>query len=317
MNLPETPVLTAPPLARTVDEVARVFLGDRSIVECALAGLLAGGHLLLEDVPGVGKTTLSRSLAAALGLSFRRIQFTSDLLPSDLLGGAVYSPTSGEFRIRKGPVFSQMILADEINRAPPRTQGGLLEAMQEGRVTLDDQTFELPRPFHVIATQNPTDHLGTYPLPESQLDRFAMVLRPGYPSEEAERRILTGSRGRDAGEVGGVLDPERLLELQAAARQIHVSPELLDYILRFVRRTREHPGVACGVSPRGAGALLDCSRALALVRGRDFVSPDEVEELIVPCLMHRIVPAGAGAAGNTRSGALLLREISEILPLPR
>jgi MoxR-like ATPase len=285
-------------LDRLVSEVETVFHGKRQVVRLAVAALLARGHILFEDVPGVGKTTLAQALARAMGLSFKRIQFTSDLLPSDVLGVSVYAPGEGTFEVRPGPIFTQVVLADEINRAPPRTQSGLLEAMQDGRVTIDDETRRLPRPFLVMATQNPLEHHGTYPLPESQLDRFLVRLTIGYPDAEAERRILLESVGSSppVESVRAVLDPTQVVELQEEVERVEADPALVDYLMEIVRRTRVAPGFRLGVSPRGAVALFRAARAHALTHGRDYLVPDDVRELAVPCLAHRLLPSGAGAA---------------------
>ena len=239
-------------LDHLVQEVQTVFHGKKEVVRLAVAALLARGHILFEDVPGVGKTTLSHALAKALGLGFRRIQFTSDLLPSDVLGVSVYNPRTAEFEIRQGPIFTNVVVADEINRAPPRTQSGLLEAMQDGSVTIDDRTFTLPGPFLVMATQNPLEHHGTYPLPESQLDRFLMRVKIGYPDEEAERRILTESKSLEPviDRVRTVLSPTQVVLLQERVDEVEVDPAILDYLMAVVHRTRTTPKLRMGVSPR-------------------------------------------------------------------
>ena len=307
-------------LERLVDTVETVFHGKREVVRLALAALLARGHILFEDIPGVGKTTLARALSAALGLGFRRVQFTSDLLPSDILGVSLFNPRTGAFETRRGPVFTQILVADEINRAPPRTQSGLLEAMQEGSVTIDDATHALPRPFLVMATQNPLEHHGTYPLPESQLDRFLLRLTIGYPDEAAERRILTESVGMDEGvsRLEPVLGPDAVLALQAEVERVHAAPAVVDYLMALTRATREHPDLAMGASPRGAVGLFRAARAMALLDGRDYLLPDDVRWVAVPCLAHRILPAGAGAATAEAHelAADAVREILERLPVP-
>jgi len=293
---------SAPPLElldRLIGEVETVFHGKSTVVRLALAALLARGHILFEDVPGVGKTTLAHALARTLGLGFRRVQFTSDLLPSDVLGVSVYHPQTGEFEIRRGPVFTHVVLADEINRAPPRTQSGLLEAMQEGRVTIGDETHQLPRPFLVMATQNPLEHHGTYPLPESQLDRFLMRLTIGYPGVEAERKILLQSATTEPvfQQLQPVLGPDQVLALQARVEEVDADEAIVDYVMQIVHRTRNSSKMRMGVSPRGAIALFRAARALALTDGRDYLVPDDVRTLVIPCLAHRVLPAGAGATG--------------------
>lgn len=307
-------------LERLVDEVEIVFHGKRDVVRLALAALLARGHILFEDVPGVGKTTLAHALARSLGLTFRRIQFTSDLLPSDVLGVSLFNPRTSDFETRPGPVFTNILLADEINRAPPRTQSGLLQAMQEGQVTIDDQTFRLPAPFLVLATQNPLEHHGTYPLPESQLDRFLMRLTIGYPDEAAERRILNESAHLDELLEGieAVIPPTRVLELQAGVDEVRADPALVDFLIEIVRRTRVEPRLQIGVSPRGAVALFRAARAFALVQGRGYLIPDDILSLAVPCLAHRILPTGTApsTAEAHQEAAALLEEIIRDLPVP-
>lgn len=286
-------------LDHLVQEVESVFHGKREVVRLALAAMLARGHVLFEDVPGVGKTTLSHALAKALGLEFRRIQFTADLLPSDVLGVSVYNPRTTTFETRPGPIFANVVLADEINRAPPRTQSGLLEAMQEGGVTIDDQTYELPKPFLVMATQNPLEHHGTYPLPESQLDRFLMRITVGYPDDEAERRILTEAATFEPvmERMRTVLSPTQVIQLQERVEEVKVDPAILDYLMAIVAATRQSPALRMGVSPRGSIALFRAARAFALTKGRTYLVPDDVRDLVVPCLAHRILPSGA--AGTT------------------
>ena len=299
-----------------VAEVEKVFHGKRDVVRLAVAALLARGHLLFEDVPGVGKTTLAHALARTLGLGFRRIQFTSDLLPSDVLGVSVYNPRTSEFEVRPGPIFANVVLADEINRAPPRTQSGLLQAMQEGQITLDDRTFVLPSPFLVMATQNPLEHHGTYPLPESQLDRFQMRLTIGYPGPEAERKILLESARVEPvlDSLEAVLTPAEVLHLQDEVENVRADDAIVDYLMEIVRRTRTASGFRMGVSPRGAIALFRASRAFALTSGRRYLIPDDVRRLVVPCLAHRLLPAGATAAtldAHDQAASLLDRILAE------
>ena len=281
-------------LDHLVQEVETVFHGKKEVIRLALACVLARGHVLFEDVPGVGKTTLAHALAKTLGVGFRRIQFTADLLPSDVLGVSVYNPKTADFETRRGPLFTNVVLADEINRAPPRTQSGLLEAMQEGSVTIDDETHELPKPFVVMATQNPLEHHGTYPLPESQLDRFLMRITIGYPDSEAERRILTESAvvAPVMDRLQTVLSTTQVLALQKRVEEVEVDDAILDYLMAIVGKTRESSHLRMGVSPRGNIQLFRAARAYALTQGRTYLVPDDLRELVVPCLAHRILPTG-------------------------
>ena len=307
-------------LERLVAEVEKVFHGKQEVVQLAVASLLARGHLLFEDIPGVGKTTLAHALARTLGLGFRRIQFTSDLLPSDVLGVSVYDPRTAEFDVRPGPIFANVVLADEINRAPPRTQSGLLQAMQEGRVTLDDRTLVLPSPFMVMATQNPLEHHGTYPLPESQLDRFLMRLTIGYPGEAAEKRILLESAQSEPllESLEAVLTPAQVIHLQNEVESVRADDAIVDHLMEIVRATRNAVGFRMGVSPRGAIALFRAARAYALISGRRYLVPDDVRRLVVPCLAHRLLPAGATAATLDAhdQSAILLERIMEDTEAP-
>ena len=307
-------------LDRLIDEVETVFRGKRETVRLSLAALLARGHLLFEDIPGVGKTTLARALTAALGLDFRRVQFTSDLLPSDVLGVSVYNPRTQEFETRPGPIFTNVVLADEINRAPPRTQSGLLEAMQEGRVTIDERTYELPRPFLVMATQNPLEQHGTYPLPESQLDRFLMRLSIGYPDADEERSVLLQSSATDdpVERMRAVLDAGQVLGLQARLERVHADSSIVDYLMAVVQATREEPRLRAGASTRAAIGLFRAARGYAMVDGRDFLVPDDVRRLVVPCLAHRLLPTGASAATGEAydTVAALLEEMAARIPVP-
>jgi len=307
-------------LEQLVDEVEVVFHGKREVIRLAVAALLARGHILFEDVPGVGKTTLAHALARSLGLTFRRIQFTSDLLPSDVLGVSLFNPRTSEFETRPGPIFTNVLLADEINRAPPRTQSGLLQAMQEGMVTIDDKTFQLPAPFLVLATQNPLEHHGTYPLPESQLDRFLMRLTIGYPDEAAERLILLESSQAEEllDRIRAVLLPSQVLELQARVDEVRADPFLVDFLQEIVGRTRVEPRLQVGVSPRGAVALFKAARAYAMVQGRTFLAPDDILTVAVPCLAHRLLPVGTAAstAEAHQEAAALLEEIVREVPVP-
>ena len=275
---------------RIIENVSRVIVGKEDVVELALVAILCEGHILIEDVPGIGKTTLAKALARSLGCSFRRIQFTPDLLPSDVTGLYYFNQKTQEFEFRPGPIMAQVVLADEINRATPRTQSALLEAMQERQVTVDGHTFPLPRPFLVLATQNPIELEGTFPLPEAQVDRFLMRLRIGYPTEEEEEAILLRYEKEDPLEkLEPVVSAEELLDWQVRVRDVRVDEDVRRYIVRVVRVTREHPAIELGVSPRGTLALYRTSQALAALRGRDYVIPDDVKHLVPYVLTHRII----------------------------
>ncbi len=269
--------------------VNRIIIDKPDVVDLSFAALLAGGHLLVEDLPGVGKTTLAHALSLAVGGDWQRIQFTNDMLPADILGVSVFKREDASFEFRPGPVFANVVVADEFNRATPRTQSALLEAMAEGQVTVDGTTHPLPRPFFVIATQNPLDLIGTYPLPDSQLDRFLLRIRIGYPSEREERRLLTEPDRRDLlANVQPVLDSARVLGLIGAAASIHVSEPVLDYIQALVAATRSHGAVRAGLSPRAALALFHTARAWAFVRGDDFLTPDAVKAVFPALASHRL-----------------------------
>jgi MoxR-like ATPase len=283
-------------LERVIQQAGNVILGKERQIRLALACLLAGGHLLIEDIPGVGKTTLAHVLAKLLGLNFHRIQFTSDMLPADIIGVSVYDREKSSFMFHPGPIFSQMILADEVNRATPKTQSALLEAMQEHQVTTEGETRRLPEPFFVIATQNPSHQVGTFPLPESQLDRFLMRIELGYPDRDAERALLQGVERRDLIiTLDACLTPGELMDLQARVRAVHAAPALLDYIQALVDHTRRSPAYATGLSPRAALALLHASRAWALVEGRDKVIPEDVQAVLPGIAGHRLRPVHDGA----------------------
>ncbi|GAB4231188.1 MAG: MoxR family ATPase [Acidobacteriota bacterium] len=306
-------------IGKLLKSVERVIRGKRESLELAVTCLLARGHLLIEDVPGVGKTTLAYALARSLDCSFHRIQFTSDLLPSDLTGISIYNQHTGRFEFRKGPLFANIVLADEINRTTPKTQSALLEAMSEGSVTADDRTLPLPQPFMVIATQNPIDHHGTYPLPESQLDRFLMRIRMGYPEREAERAILRdGINYHSADRLEAVLNAEEILRLQEAVESVRVDDALLDYILRLVEATRRHDLLMLGVSPRGATALYRAAQARALLEGRDYCVPDDVKRLAVPVLAHRVLVSQrvASPEHDEDEAELIIRELLDQVEVP-
>ena len=276
--------------ARVLDEIERAVVGKRDALELVLAGLLADGHVLIEDFPGLAKTLIARSFAQVARLRFARIQFTPDLMPSDITGSSIYNQKSAEFEFRPGPVFANLVLADEINRAPPKTQAALLEAMQERQVTTDGTPRAFERPFLVLATQNPIEYEGTYPLPEAQLDRFLLRLGVGYPERDDERELLERRRERrtDDIELEPVLDGPALVGLQLAVEDVHVAESVAEYIVDLVRSTRASAGVQVGASPRGALALLKASRARAAIAGRDYVTPDDVKALAVPALAHRL-----------------------------
>ncbi len=268
--------------------IGQALRGKAEVIRLALVCLLAKGHLLIEDVPGVGKTTLAHALARSVDCLFHRLQFTSDMLPSDVLGVTVYNAHCGEFEFKPGPIFTSFLLADEINRTTPKTQSALLEAMNERQVTIDGRSHRLPEPFMVVATQNPLEHHGTYPLPESQLDRFLLRLRIGYPDPESERKILHQPHDDASAGVAPVLPAEELLTLQAQVRDVRVADAVTDYLMAVVEQTRQHESLSLGVSPRGAQALFRAAQALALLEKRDYVIPDDVKRLVVPVFAHRV-----------------------------
>ncbi|MFL6650354.1 MAG: AAA family ATPase [Sulfurifustaceae bacterium] len=287
--LPVTALSAQRLLNQAVETIAQVVLGKERQIRLALACLLARGHLLIEDLPGVGKTTLAQVLAQVLGLDFKRIQFTSDLLPADILGVSIYQPETRLFQFHRGPVFAQLVLADEINRATPKTQSALLEAMEERQVTSDGTTLKLPEPFFVIATQNPHHLIGTFPLPESQLDRFLMRIELGYPDSRAERALLKGRDRRELlATIAPVMDSAMLVALQDQASGLHAADALLDYVQRLITTTRENPAFALGLSPRGGLALLRAARAWALLEGRDMVVPEDVQAVAPAVIAHRV-----------------------------
>jgi len=302
--------------AKVKENVERVIVGKGEVVELAIVALLCEGHLLVEDVPGLGKTVLAKSLAKSLGCSFRRIQCTPDLLPSDITGTYIFNQKTADFEFRPGPVMSQVVLADEINRATPRTQSALLEAMQERQVTTEGVTRPLPRPFLVMATQNPIELEGTFPLPEAQLDRFLMKIQIGYPSLEDDRLILSRFRRDDPlEELSSVLSADELLKLQKACREVHVAPDVEDYIIRLTHATRKHAAVELGASPRAMLALYNASQALAAIRGRAFVTPDDIKYLMTPVLIHRIIPKSESRLRGQKAEQTL-KEIKDSVFVP-
>jgi len=303
----------AAPLAGLIRQAGSVILGKKPQIRLALACLLARGHLLIEDLPGVGKTTLAHLLARLLGLQFQRIQFTSDLLPADIVGVSVFDRGGGRFVFHPGPIFAQLILADEINRATPKTQSALLEAMEERQVTSEGMTRPLPTPFFVIATQNPSHQIGTFPLPESQLDRFLMKIALGYPDREAERELLAGADRREmiAG-LAPALDPEQLPALQQAAARVHVGAALIDYVQALVAHTRNSPDYQFGLSPRAALALLAAARAWAWLDGRDHALPEDIQAVLPSVAVHRLRPSGQTPVAADAIAAALI----EAVPLP-
>ena len=277
--------------SRVIREIERAIVGKRLLLEKIMAAVLSDGHVLLEDYPGLAKTLIANSFATALGLQFKRIQFTPDLLPGDITGGYVYDRAQNTFALRKGPIFANIILADEINRASPKTQSALLEAMQEYQVTLEGETMRLPQPFIVIATQNPIEYEGTFPLPEAQLDRFIVKLGVGYPTPEEEQEILRRrrERRRDEFELEQVTDAQELLKMRQAVEEVHVDPDVVAYIVALTNQTRRTHQVAVGASPRGSLALLKLPRAWAAMQGRDYVLPDDVKLFVEPVLVHRLI----------------------------
>jgi MoxR-like ATPase len=300
-------------LTRLVEQIATIIVGKRTQIEDSVACLMAGGHLLIEDVPGVGKTTLAHALAVSMGLKFSRVQFTADLMPSDLIGVSVFERAKDSFAFHPGPVFTQVLLADEINRAGPKTQSALLEAMEEHQVSVDNQTRELPSPFFVIATQNPSDQLGTYPLPESQLDRFLMCITLGYPDRLSERALLSGEDKRQAiDRLQPVMSAPEVLACQAAVREVHASDALLDYLQALIAATRSGQWFLEGLSPRAAIAILRVAKARALMAQRDYVAPDDIQAILPQAAAHRLVPV----AGSGRGALEQVRAMVEATPIP-
>ncbi len=301
-----------------LDELETVIVGKRPVLERVLWGILCDGHVLIEDVPGVAKTLIAKSFAAGLGLQFRRVQFTPDLLPADITGTYVFDRKTGEFVLRRGPIFTNVLLADEINRAPPKTQSALLEAMQERQATMEGQTFPIDPPFFVLATQNPIEHEGTYPLPEAQVDRFLLRIDVGYPSPEQEVEILRRRRARASDEmpVRAVTTPDEVRALQAAVETVHVDPALETYMVDVVGATRTHTQVEIGASPRGSLALLKLTRARAALANRDFVTPDDVKAVALYALAHRIILKPDPWIRGVRTVSVLQDVLNQI-PVPK
>lgn len=305
-------------IALLEENIRRVLVGKPETVRLAIVALLARGHLLIEDVPGVGKTTLAQALARSLGGTFQRIQFTSDLLPSDILGVSVYDQRKGEFQFKPGPLFANVVLADEINRTTPKTQSSLLEAMNDFQVSVDHHTYHLPQPFIVLATQNPLEYQGTHPLPESQMDRFLLRIRIGYPEEADEKRILKGQRTALAlAELQPVLSVEEVLALQEQVEAVRIDEALVNYILAIVRATRSTEALALGVSPRGSLALYRAAQALALSSGRDYSIPDDIKTLAVPALAHRVIVKAHWSERAGEEAEAIVKEIVEGIPVPQ
>ena len=302
--------------ARLRDNVGKILVGSDNSCDLILMSLLVSGHILLEDVPGTGKTTLAKAIAQSLDLSFKRIQFTPDLMPSDLTGIHFYNQAKGIFEFRPGPLFSQLVLADEINRAAPRTQSSLLEAMEERQISIEGETHPLPFPFLVIATQNPVENQGTYPLPEAQIDRFMIRLHPGYPDHDQAMIMLKRHAAADFdAHLQPILDLQTLKELQRQAQNVLIHDVLLDYILRLCEATRQHEQILLGISPRGAVALVRCSKAMAAIHGRDYVLPDDIKECAIPVLAHRLVLGGL-SLGAEFQAETLMQQILDTAAVP-
>ncbi len=316
---PETLTANARRAAELENSLRRVIRGKDDVLRLALVSIFARGHLLIEGVPGVGKTTLGQALARAIDCSFQRVQFTSDMLPSDVLGISIYSAIEQKFEFKRGPIFANVLLADEINRTTPKTQSALLEAMNEGQVTVDSNSYPLPQPFLVIATQNPVEHHGTYPLPESQLDRFLMRVRMGYPEGDAEREILRSEAGTAQLEhLRPALNAADVVEIQEAVKQVQVDDSLITYVLNIVRKTRESENLSLGVSPRGSQMLYRAAQAMAFLDGRDYCVPEDIKPLLVSVFAHRVVVSSlySSTLRKSEQSEQVLREIVESVPVP-
>ncbi len=304
-------------IGNLVDHIGRVLLGKEQTVRLAVTALLAQGHLLIEDAPGVGKTSLAKALAMSLNCKFTRLQFTPDLLPSDILGTTIFLPNTGEFEFRAGPIFTNILLADEINRTTPRTQSALLEAMSESQVSIDGATHPLAPPFFVLATQNPHEFEGTYPLPENQLDRFMLRIEIGYPTLNTEMEVLrTHQRGEPVERTQSVMNKDQLLELQQRAREVRVDDGIHQYIVEIVHSTREHEELALGVSTRGAVTMMHAAQAYAMVNGRDYIIPDDIKELAVPVFAHRVVVGGIIRESHRQRASSIISQIVSSIAVP-
>jgi len=299
------------------DNISSVLIGKPEVVQLAIVTLLADGHVLIEDAPGVGKTSLAKAIAKSLDCDYKRVQFTPDMLPSDILGSNVFLPSLGEFEFRRGPIFTNVLLADEINRTPPRTQSALLEAMNEGQVSVEGQTMELEPPFFVLATQNPYEFEGTYPLPENQLDRFMMCIEIGYPEKLIEREVLIQHRsGEPVNTLKSVVTIKQLREMQRAVQNVRVDDALTDYILEIVDMTRNHPELTLGVSTRGAITFSHAVQSLAFTEGRDYVIPDDIKKLAVPVLAHRVITRSLVRESQRSRATEIIRQILQKVAVP-
>ena len=317
MAVNNNPPVIRQKIAALIANIESVIVGKREAVKYTLVGLIARGHVLIEDVPGVGKTTLARALARSIDCEFRRIQFTPDLLPSDVVGVSIFEQKEAKFKFHAGPLFANVILADEINRTTPRTQSALLEAMNDFQVSVDGITHKLPDPFIVLATQNPIEYAGTYALPEAQLDRFLLRVSVGYPDRDSERQVLKGQRlAHPLETLKPVITAAEVRVLQDHSRQVTVKDEIVDYILEIATRTREHKGLMLGVSTRGCQMLEAASRAYAMIEGRNFCTPDDIKRLAVPVLAHRLIEKGRDAGASRKDSDSILSEILEEVPVP-
>jgi len=302
---------------KVIENLEKVIIGKKEVIKLALSSLFAGGHLLIEDVPGTGKTTLALGIAKSIGGIFRRIQFTSDLLPSDIIGVTIYSQKNESFEFKPGPVFANIVLADEINRTTPKTQSALLESMNENQVTVDNKTYPLPKPFMVIATQNPLEIYGTYPLPESQLDRFMMRIKMGYPPSDKEKEIILSHKfSRPLDNISAVINPEDVLEIQKRIKNVKISNELMDYIVEIIKRTRSSDLIKIGASPRASILFSRACQAYAFVNGRDYVIPDDIKTLAIPILVHRVIPKGKISDGRREEVEDIIRDIIYKISVP-